>query len=91
MEQIRRIVRFSGRVQGVGFRYTTCRVAKRFEVTGYVCNLSDGRVELVAEGEAGVLEGFIDGVRASMRDKIDGFEVVEEVSRGEFCDFNVRT
>ena len=44
----------------------------------------------MAEGEAGVLEGFIDGVRASMRDKIDGFEVVEEVARGEFCDFNVR-
>ena len=42
---------FSGRVQGVGFRYTVYQVAKEFEVSGYVQNLSDGRVRLEAEGE----------------------------------------
>ena len=41
---------YSGRVQGVGFRYTAKTVAAGFEITGTVRNLPDGRVELVAEG-----------------------------------------
>ena len=49
---------FSGRVQGVGFRYTTKSVACGFEVTGTVRNLPDGRVELQAEGERAELEEF---------------------------------
>ena len=43
-------VHYEGRVQGVGFRYTTQRIASRIPVTGYVKNLHDGRVLLVAEG-----------------------------------------
>ena len=42
---------FSGRVQGVGFRYRTHSIAQRFQVCGYVKNLIDGTVELVIEGE----------------------------------------
>jgi len=41
---------FSGRVQGVGFRFTACHLARRFkDLTGYVRNLGDGRVEILAE------------------------------------------
>ena len=48
---------FSGRVQGVGFRYQTLQIAKGFDVCGWVKNLADGRVYLVAEGvEQEVLE-----------------------------------
>ena len=43
---------YSGRVQGVGFRYTAKTVAAGFEISGIVRNLSDGRVELIAEGDA---------------------------------------
>lgn len=43
-------VLFAGRVQGVGFRFTVCRLASAFNVTGYVKNLMDGNVEMVAEG-----------------------------------------
>ena len=46
---------FSGRVQGVGFRYEVCHVAAPLEVTGFVRNLWDGTVELVAEGNEGEL------------------------------------
>jgi acylphosphatase len=42
---------YSGRVQGVGFRYTTKKLASEFDVTGWVKNLPDGRVELVAIAE----------------------------------------
>jgi acylphosphatase len=49
---------YSGHVQGVGFRYTVRTVAAGFEVSGTVRNLSDGRVELVAEGMKNELEEF---------------------------------
>jgi len=39
-----------GRVQGVGFRYFTWRMAEAFDITGRVCNASDGSVEIVASG-----------------------------------------
>jgi len=55
---------YSGHVQGVGFRYTTKSTAAGFEITGFVRNLSDGRVELVAEGRRDELEAF----RAAVRD-----------------------
>jgi len=49
---------YSGRVQGVGFRYTVKSTATGFEITGTVRNLSDGRVHLVAEGTREELEAF---------------------------------
>lgn len=58
-------VYYSGMVQGVGFRYTTKRLALGFEVTGTVRNLPDGRVELTAEGDRAELEAFRDAVRES--------------------------
>ena len=45
-------VHYEGRVQGVGFRYTTLQIAKEFEVAGVVRNLADGRVHLEVEGRA---------------------------------------
>lgn len=56
-------VLYSGHVQGVGFRYTAKSVANGFEVTGAVRNLADGRVELIAEGARGELDGFRRGIR----------------------------
>jgi acylphosphatase len=59
------LVLYSGRVQGVGFRYTAKTVASGFEVVGVVRNLLDGRVELIAEGAKAELEGFRAAVRNS--------------------------
>jgi acylphosphatase len=58
-------VLYSGRVQGVGFRYTVKSLTPGFEVTGTVRNLTDGRVELQAEGERAELDAFRQAVRES--------------------------
>lgn len=65
MNRRRLQVFYSGRVQGVGFRYTVKSITPGFEVTGTVCNLPDGRVELVAEGEKDELEAFQQAIRDS--------------------------
>jgi acylphosphatase len=67
---------YSGRVQGVGFRYAVKRAAAGYEVSGTVRNLSDGRVELVAEGERDELEAFRQGIRDA---GLDGFIRQEDV------------
>jgi len=56
---------YEGRVQGVGFRYTARRVASGFDVAGYVRNLPDGRVELVASGDPGEVGDFLTAMRDS--------------------------
>ena len=58
MDRQRLRIFYSGRVQGVGFRYTVRTLALGFEVAGTVRNLSDGRVELTAEGARTELEEF---------------------------------
>ena len=68
MERARLHVYYQGRVQGVGFRWAVREVATGFDVTGWVRNLFDGRVELVAEGDRPELEAFQDAIpRAGLR------------------------
>jgi len=50
---------YSGRVQGVGFRYSARQIASGYEVTGWVKNLEDGRVELQVMGEGDEVEAFL--------------------------------
>ena len=58
-------VYYSGRVQGIGFRYTAREVACGYEVTGFVRNLPDGRVEMAAEGDEEEVAAFLDAIKAS--------------------------
>lgn len=53
-----------GAVQGVGFRYFTQRAAARHQVTGYVRNLEDGRVEVLAEGRPKAVQGLMEDLTA---------------------------
>ena len=53
------LVYYEGRVQGVGFRFTTKQLARGYEVTGWVRNLADGRVELCAAGEPREVADFL--------------------------------
>ncbi len=59
----RRAYRISGRVQGVGFRYFTRGEARDLGLGGWVCNRSDGSVEVRVEGEPALLADFEDRLR----------------------------
>ncbi len=71
-------MRYFGRVQGVGFRYTCASIAKRYPVSGYVKNLRDGSVELLVSGNpktiadflAEIAETFAENISESTMDEI---------------------
>ena len=81
---------FSGDVQGVGFRFTACRVAGDLDVVGYVRNLPDGRVECVVEGEDDQTAGFIAGLAEAMSGYIRGQVKQVAPAGGQFESFTVR-
>lgn len=86
-------VRISGRVQGVGFRYFTRSLARRYGVTGLVENESDGSVHLVAQAEERMLKMFLKHlkVQGPPHASIEEF-VVKVVSKyQEYPDFRVIT
>ncbi len=56
---------YEGNVQGVGFRWSIRHIAKGFDVTGWVRNLPDGRVELQINGQESEARAFLDGVMQS--------------------------
>ncbi len=81
---------FSGRVQGVGFRYTALQVAKEFEVSGFVTNLADGRVQLEAEGTAAEIDAFIAAVEERMHGLIRKTERSASKRAPQFAGFAIK-
>ena len=89
--QRRLTARLDGRVQGVGFRFTTVEVARDFAVRGYVQNVVDGSVRVVAEGEEAELLRFLDGLRASHIYRFVARESLEWTpASGEYAEFSIR-
>ncbi len=86
---VARLVRYSGDVQGVGFRATTAAIARNHPVTGYVKNLADGRVELYAEGAPEAVKTFLDAVRARWKRNIDREQIEEQAPTGKYRRFEI--
>ena len=86
-----REVYYAGSVQGVGFRYTVRSLAARFDVTGFVRNLPDGRVHLVVEGAADEIDAIS---RAPSRRKwgiiLGTFRRRSGPAAGRFQSFEIR-
>lgn len=83
--------RFEGRVQGVGFRFTCQRIARTLPVTGFVQNLPDGSVRLVAEGRNADLNEFLQQIEDSHLGRgIMSRQHVMRAATGEFADFQIR-
>lgn len=89
MVEEQRIVRFAGNVQGVGFRFTTCRLAGSFDVTGSVRNCSDGSVECIVEGASDEIAAFLGALEDQMGCFIRDRSEVSAPHTGKFHGFSV--
>jgi len=65
MDLIAKHIIFTGHVQGVGFRYTTHRIARRHDLVGFVRNLPDGTVEALLQGPADDVEICLQDIKDS--------------------------
>ncbi|HZX11414.1 MAG TPA: acylphosphatase [Acidobacteriota bacterium] len=80
----------SGRVQGVLFRDFTQRMASSLGVTGWVKNLPDGRVEVLAEGEKSKINQLIKNLRQGPRmARVEDLDVEWEEYKGEYSGFHI--
>ena len=86
----RKTCHFSGRVQGVGFRYTVHNLAMPHNIKGYVRNLPDGRVELVMEGSQREMDDLLDSIRRKMSQFIQRVDTHDAPARGEFSGFAIK-
>lgn len=79
-----------GRVQGVGYRYNTQQIAQNLGVTGFVRNLSDGTVEIVAEGSDEQLNALIDWAhRGPSGARVTQVDVVKGADQSRFDRFTI--
>ncbi len=84
-------IHVSGLVQGVGYRYFTFRKAQELGIKGYVMNLNDGRVLVVAEGDENALDKFISSLREGPKfARVSAIEIREESSDEKFTKFEIR-
>ena len=83
------LVRYSGMVQGVGFRATAVMIARDHPVVGFVKNLPDGRVELWAEGPPDAVAKFLKAVRDHWKDDISKEEAEDRKPTGNFKRFEI--
>ena len=90
MIQSRYDITFTGRVQGVNFRWTTCQVAGRYDVTGWVRNEPDGTVRCVAEGEPGEIDAFVKAVEEAMSGYVKDTRVATADAVGDLEGFGIR-
>ncbi|MBF0504690.1 MAG: acylphosphatase [Candidatus Omnitrophica bacterium] len=86
---VRAHIFFSGSVQGVGFRYTTLSFARQFQLTGWVKNLSDGRVEAMFEGPRETIEGLLLKLKEQFGSFIRGQHIEWLEVRKEFDKFSI--
>jgi acylphosphatase len=83
------LVRYSGMVQGVGFRATAVMIARDHPVAGFVKNLPDGRVELWAEGVPADVDKFLKAIRDHWKDDISKEEAEDRKPTGNFKTFEI--
>lgn len=82
---------FKGRVQGVGFRYRTSRIARRYPLSGFVQNLPDGTVELVVQAvDKSVLEEFFDEMMLAFAVNVTDVSIQDVVPDPACLDFSIK-
>jgi acylphosphatase len=86
---VARHIIFIGRVQGVGFRFTAHRMAQRHQLTGFVRNLPNGTVEMLAQGPARDIDDCIEDIKGYFGDYIRETETQETPADPKYKDFRI--
>lgn len=89
MDQTARHIIFRGRVQGVGFRYTASSVARRYGITGFVRNLPDGAVEMLAQGDPQDIDNCIEDIQDAFTGHIRDTQVEPIPHNPRYSDFEI--
>ncbi len=89
MNQVAKHIVFTGRVQGVGFRFTSLRAANRYGLTGQVRNLPNGGVEMIAQGRSDDIDDCIREIQESLSGYITETEVEEIGFDSQYNDFKI--
>lgn len=81
---------YSGKVQGIGFRQSVFKIARQKKVSGWVKNLSDGRVEIIANANEEVLENFLQEINQQFFSYIKDSSIEWLPANGELSDFEIK-
>ena len=83
-------VRFSGMVQGVGFRYTASKIANRLGIVGWVANRNDGTVEMLVAAERDIVDEMVSELREVFGENLREVDLCEEPAVESFERFEIR-
>ena len=89
-DRIAQEVFYSGRVQGVGFRQSVYTLARKQDVQGYVQNLDNGKVRLVADGESKQVGYLLDSVKTIWANNISSIDRKDMPFHDQFSEFSIR-
>ncbi len=89
MSQIAKHIIFIGRVQGVGFRFTVFNIANRHELTGFVRNLPNGTVEMLAQGCTETIDDCIRDIEEEFNGYIRETKIEEIPPNPQYKDFKI--
>ena len=81
---------YSGDVIGIGFRLTANEIAHNLELTGWVRNLPDGRVELVIQGEASAIKKMLSQLTSIFQDRIEETKIIWQKPSTELSKFEIK-
>jgi acylphosphatase len=89
MEQVAKHIIYTGNVQGIGFRFTALDAANRYKLTGFVRNLRDGSVEMLAQGLPADIDNCVREIKRAIGSYITGTKIENAAPNPEFRDFRI--
>ena len=89
MSKIAKHVIYSGQVQGVGFRFTSERIARRYDIAGFVKNLPSGQVEMVVQGKKRDVEDYLGEIDDTFGGGITDKKVEDISVKDKYVSFNI--
>jgi acylphosphatase len=89
MDIAAKLIVFSGRVQGVGFRFTALNIASQYRLTGYLHNLPNGDVEMFAQGSEKIVDECIRDIKEFFAGSINHIDIEDAAPNPKCNDFKI--